>query len=418
MAAMDFPASPTVGQKYPVPAVAGLPQYTWDGEKWTTVGGSIWTAVPGDALPLPNALPAVVGVATKYAREDHVHPSDTSRAPLSGIQINGAFDVSQELGTAGITAAGYVCDGWRFAKAGAAVLSVRQTATPGLFAGQPNFLIATVTTAQLSLAAGEYGVISQPVEGYRIARLDWGRATAQSITLCFSTAHVRTGIYSGTIRNASSDRSYPFTYTQNVSGVPEYKTVVIPGDTQGAWAIDNTVGMSVTFAMAAGSTYTAPTAGSWVAGNYLAAPGQVNAVGLTSDIFRLSGVVILPGVQAPTAAQVPFILRPYDQELLICKRYFYNGVPPVRGLVGSANGLSRLACLHPVAMRTVPILTMTSPLPVYEGNVVTTINSIGANECTATALEFEATSAAAMTAGRPAMVYQGGGGNLNVDARL
>ena len=37
----DFPASPTTGQKYPTPAVAGVPQYTWDGEKWTTVGGSI-----------------------------------------------------------------------------------------------------------------------------------------------------------------------------------------------------------------------------------------------------------------------------------------------------------------------------------------------------------------------------------------
>ncbi len=32
--ALDFPSSPTVGQKYPASPVAGLPTYTWDGEKW------------------------------------------------------------------------------------------------------------------------------------------------------------------------------------------------------------------------------------------------------------------------------------------------------------------------------------------------------------------------------------------------
>ena len=33
---LDFPATPTVGQKFPVPPTAGMPVYTWDGEKWTT----------------------------------------------------------------------------------------------------------------------------------------------------------------------------------------------------------------------------------------------------------------------------------------------------------------------------------------------------------------------------------------------
>ena len=38
MAALDFPSSPTVGQKYPAAPVAGVPRYTWDGEKWMTAG--------------------------------------------------------------------------------------------------------------------------------------------------------------------------------------------------------------------------------------------------------------------------------------------------------------------------------------------------------------------------------------------
>ena len=102
--ALDFPASPSVGQKYPASPLAGIPTYTWDGEKWTTQGGSIVSASPGTLLPLMNAKPALVGVSTNFSREDHVHPVDTSRAPFdamaySGLQINGAMEVSQENGT-------------------------------------------------------------------------------------------------------------------------------------------------------------------------------------------------------------------------------------------------------------------------------------------------------------------------------
>jgi len=46
--ALNFPSSPTVGDKYPSTPVVGVPQYTWDGEKWTTGGGSIITPI-GDA---------------------------------------------------------------------------------------------------------------------------------------------------------------------------------------------------------------------------------------------------------------------------------------------------------------------------------------------------------------------------------
>jgi hypothetical protein len=39
--ALDFPGMPTVGQKYPATPVGGVPTYTWDGEKWTTVSSPI-----------------------------------------------------------------------------------------------------------------------------------------------------------------------------------------------------------------------------------------------------------------------------------------------------------------------------------------------------------------------------------------
>jgi hypothetical protein len=65
--------------------------------------------------------------------------------------------------------------------------------------------------------------------------------------------------------------------------------------------------------------------------SYLAAPGQVNGVTATSDAFRITGVVVLPGIAAPTAAQSPLIMRPYDQELMTCKRYYETLAFPVSG---------------------------------------------------------------------------------------
>jgi hypothetical protein len=46
--AIDFPASPTVGQIHPTTPVAGVPTYTWDGEKWTAGinnTGSVFTII-------------------------------------------------------------------------------------------------------------------------------------------------------------------------------------------------------------------------------------------------------------------------------------------------------------------------------------------------------------------------------------
>ena len=61
---LDFPNAPTTGQKFPQPPIAGLPVYTFDGEKWTTIGGSVGsgggtTAYVGDTPPVgapANAL--------------------------------------------------------------------------------------------------------------------------------------------------------------------------------------------------------------------------------------------------------------------------------------------------------------------------------------------------------------------------
>jgi hypothetical protein len=111
--------------------------------------------------------------------------------------------------------------------------------------------------------------------------------------------------------------------------------------------------MLVDFAMACGPTNTVPAANVWTVGNYWAAPGQVNAVAATSDVFRLTGVVVLPGIEAPSAARAPLIMRPFDQELLTCKRYFEMINP---GSVAQGSGWGTL--------QSVSVATLFCPLSV------------------------------------------------------
>jgi hypothetical protein len=54
----------------------------------TTAVAGVATVPPATVAPLMNGA-AAVGVATKYAREDHVHPTDTSLAPLASPTFTG-----------------------------------------------------------------------------------------------------------------------------------------------------------------------------------------------------------------------------------------------------------------------------------------------------------------------------------------
>lgn len=79
---MDFPSAPTSGQTY-----AG---YKWDGAKWTCQTAPLPMGdSPSDTNPLVNGV-NIPGLSTKYSRGDHVHPTDTSRAPPNNTTLTGA----------------------------------------------------------------------------------------------------------------------------------------------------------------------------------------------------------------------------------------------------------------------------------------------------------------------------------------
>jgi hypothetical protein len=319
--------------------------------------------------------------AEKTQARSNIYAAPLDALAYSGMQINGAFDVNQEGDIATVNQK-HFCDGWKMFVSGAMVVGAAVGNAPGLVPGLPNLAALSVSTAAAALAAGDYVAIAQYIEGSRIARLGWGGANAQPITLAFWSSHFRTGLYSGTIRNGSSGRSYPFTYTQVGNTVPQYNVITIPGDTAGTWAVDNTAGMIVTFAIATGANFTAPSANNWLAGAYHAAPGQVNGVTSISDVFRLWGVVVLPGSEPPSAARSALITRPYDRELVTCQRYFFKCTAEPLGWAFTNNTPTGFVPFRP-PMRAAPTLMPGATFFVGSGSTgtpgTTAVTPTGAN---------------------------------------
>ena len=322
-------------------------------------------AVPGTSAASISAvtyLPQTLTAPQQTVARQNIYAAPFDALAYSGMQINGSMEVAQA--SAGTTTNDtYAIDGWKLNFSGAMAVSASTYVDAALVPGIPNQLYISVQTASASVGATDFVCLTHKIEGYRTARLGWGTPGPQPITIAFWSSHIRVGTYSVGVRNGANNRSYVATYTQSVSGVPEYKTITIPGTNEGPWPFDNTTSMSLSFVMACGSSLIG-TANAWVVANVIAAPGQVNGVAATSDAFRITGVVVLPGIEAPSAARSPLIMRPYDQELATCRRYFNKMVFPVNCSISTLMAYSTTAAYGPIAtfaeMRSSPTFGLSS----------------------------------------------------------
>jgi hypothetical protein len=297
-----------------------------------------------------DAAQALTATQQTQARQN-IFAAPFDALAYSGMQINGSMEVSQERGGAAMSVnGGYVVDGWVVNWTGSMVITGQQTAGPSGYAKAAQVV---VNTGQASLGANDVVMLYQFIEGYRVSRLAFGTAGAQPITFAFWVMAHRPGLYSGTIQNGGAQtRVQSFTFTINAADTWEYKIVTIAGDTSGAWPKDNMAGLLLLFCIAGGSgTLIAP--GAWTtvsAATVRGATGTINGAAANTDVFSITGLVVVPGIEAPSAARSALIMRPFDQELLTCQRYYEKSfdyaTPPANG--GSATTFAAdagLACL-------------------------------------------------------------------------
>lgn len=229
--------------------------------------------------------------------------------------INGDMRIDQRNAGASVTLSSdlYIVDRFTCRAMTALTSTAQQSSTAP--SGFNKSLLFTVGTGAAP-AAGDRNTIVQNIEGFNVADLLWGTASAQTITVSFWVRSSLTGTFSGAVSNSALNRSYPFTFTINSANTFEFKTVTIPGDTTGTWTADNTAGLRLWFDMGSGSTYQG-TAGAWAGADYRAATGATKLVSTTGATFYITGVQLEAG---PVAT--PFERRAYGAELALCQRYF------------------------------------------------------------------------------------------------
>jgi hypothetical protein len=240
-------------------------------------------------------------------------------APISSVFrnriINGAMVIDQRNAGASVTptSSSYLLDRWRLSITDASKLSVQQSTDAP--AGFTNSTIMT-SLSSFSIITSSAFRYRQFIEGYNVADLAWGTASAKTVTLSFWVKSSLTGNFGGSLGNSSATRSYPFSYTISVANTWEQKSITIAGDTSGTWLTTNGVGVVVNFGLGVGSTLSGP-ADVWAGANYESVTGATSVVGTNGATFYITGVQLEKGSTATS-----FDYRPFGTELALCQRYY------------------------------------------------------------------------------------------------
>jgi hypothetical protein len=273
---------------------------------------------------------------------------------------------------------------WGQATASSGVFTLTQSST--VPAGFTKSMLVTVTTADASLASSDVYDISQFIEGFNVADLGWGTASAATVTLSFWVRSSVTGTFGGAFVNSAANRSYPFTYSISAANTWEQKTITVVGDTSGTWVTDSGIGLRVYFGFGLGSTYSG-TAGAWAGAFYISATGATNLMATNGATFYITGVQLEKGSTATS-----FDFRPYGTELALCQRYCYviGGVAGTALANGSIYNSTTVYVPIPlqVMARTSPTgITVTGTYTAYANGAPFTASSVIASSGGTTACE-------------------------------
>ncbi|WP_375591609.1 hypothetical protein [Chitiniphilus eburneus] len=239
--------------------------------------------------------------------------AQVSAVALTNRIMNGDMAIAQRGSSFAAVANGqYTLDRWRVGVSTTGVVTIAQVAdAPGDNEFQYSQRM-TVTTADTSIAAGEFLGIQQFIEGYNVRDL-----AGRDFTLSFRVRSSKTGVHCVSFGNTGADRSFIAEYTVTAANTWETKTLTVPGGliTAGTWDWTNGRGLYVGFTLACGSSLqTTPNA--WQTGNYVGTANQVNCLDTIGNIFAITGVDLKPGANATAFQHVN-----YATALQECFRY-------------------------------------------------------------------------------------------------
>jgi len=287
------------------------------------------------------------------------------------IIINGAMQVAQRSTSAsGIGASGgfFAIDRWAYStnnSAGRVTISQDSDAPEGFGYSQK----IACTTADTSIAAGEYVILPQYIEGQNVQQFKKGTSAAEQITVSFYVKGNAAATYTVELEDAGNGRynSQEFSVTSSWTRV----TKTFAADTTGTVTNDNGNRFRLNFWLHAGSSYTGGdhTDNVWhTTANKRVGDNATSIYDSTSRTFYLTGVQMEVGDTA-----TDFEHRTFADELVKCQRYTFVHETGVAygwsALSGYCNTTSNALAFYqfPVKMRGAPALTVSGDLQILDG---------------------------------------------------
>ena len=359
-----------------------------------------------DTIQSDSSYSSTLNVASKinFTSGMQIGGQDTTFGGMRNRIINGDMRIDQRTAGASATATewGYSLDRWVNYLSVAGKFSFRQmngvdtgasnyeaNSTPP---GFTNSVKLTSLSAYTIPAGGERYLFSQIIEGYNIADLAWGTASAKAASLSFWVKSSLTGTFSGSISSTGQDASFPYSYTINQANTWEYKTISIPGPTTSSWNSSNGRGLWLFFDLGTGSTSKGVANGTWQGTSLYSATGAVSLVGTNAATLYLTGVQFEKGSVASAFEQLH-----YGHLLALCQRYYYKQSGASQyirlgtGFVGAGSTTTLYAMVNfPVTMRAKPTsVDWAASLGVWNGGGIASVSNVtleSGSESTTTAV--------------------------------
>ena len=254
--------------------------------------------------------------------------------------------------------------------AGGGTFTGSQSTGHQLATGHDTAYKVDVTSADTSLASGDYYEMLQRIEGRNLQHLRWGTASAKKLQVSFWVRATKTGIQSLFVSKQGTGTDYRnvINYTINASDTWEHKTIEVPALTASTIANDASTYVQVGFILAMGSSFQNGTAGTWTTNSLYSTSNTVNNMDSTSNDFYVTGLQVEVGDTA-----TDFEHRSFGEELSLCQRYFYKFIntglsdhynfyspySPAQVTAGLPNSSAICPMTFPVTMRAAPTMATT-----------------------------------------------------------
>ena len=283
-----------------------------------------------------------------------------SQIGRKNIIINGAMQVAQRATSA--TGVGDTNDVYatldRFAVVVGSLagrFTMSQSAVTDL-EGFTNALKIDVTTADTSIAAGEFFVIQHKIEGFDIQQLKATSTSTRTFTISFYAKSNESRAFNLEARFTNgTNKQAVKTFTTGTSWARYTMTVPAASSTQ--IDNDNSNEMQLNFWLHSGSTYSGGTPSTTLG----ASSNTARAAGVGSIFASTDNTLEITGIQLEVGSvATPFEHRSFGEELALCQRYFFRsgkGDSPYAALAqgwatSSINGIGHVA--FPCEMRAEP----------------------------------------------------------------